>query len=239
MDTLSGGGSAGIKSIPELRRAFEHIQEKTEELISGGGAVSSDAISAFRGAWQAEFGKQITDESAKSYLEHMTSMRGPIGKKRTMRSRSRKQSGGMAPLDHQTTPGVYGVYGNFPAYVSSGFDVGVPRISQLEGWGRVDTTPQVPVDIGSNRVSGGGKQAGGKQASNKQTSSKQTSNKQAGGKTKKTKTRKLKVRKLSGGSKFIMATNPSTVIADGVSYWQGSSLPPSPSPLDVGPRLKL
>jgi hypothetical protein len=222
MDTLSGGGSAGIKSIPELRRAFEHIQEKTEELISGGSVISSDAIAAFRSAWQAQFGKQITEESAKSYLEHMTSMRGPIGKKRTMRSRSsrsssrnRKQSGGMAPLDHQTTPGVYGVYGNFPAYVSSGFDVGVPRISQLEGWGRIDTTPQVPLDIGSNKVSGGGK------AKPRQ------------------KTRKLKTRKVRGGGKFIMATNPSSVIADGVSYWQGSSLPPSPSSLDVGPRLKL
>lgn len=229
MDTLSGGGSAGIKSIPELRRAFEHIQEKTEELISGDGAISSDAISAFKSVWQAQFGKPITDESAKSYLEHMKNTRGPMQKKRTMRGRSRKQSGGMAPLDHQTTPGVYGVYGSFPAYVSGGFDVGVPRISQLEGLGRVDTTPAVPIGIGSNKVSGGGKQA----------SSKQASSKQASNKTKKTKTRKLKARKLSGGSKFIMATNPSTVIADGVSYWQGSSLPPSPSPLDVGPRLKL
>lgn len=215
-----GGSSSGILSIPALRKAFETIQGKAIDLASG--TIDNKAVKEFMGDWQQEFRKSISEESAKTYLEHIKAM--GLTKKRTLKTAStRKQRGGAAPLDHQTAPGVYGTYGNFPAYVASGFEVGVPRISQLEGWGRVDTTPLVSRDIGSgmiNPLNGGGKRA-----------------------AKKTTTRRLKPRrgnrKQKGGDRILLSTNPTTVIADGVSYWKGQSLPPSPSPLDHGPRLIL
>lgn len=217
-----GGSSSGILSIPTLRKAFGNIQNKAIELASG--PIHNDAVKEFMSDWQREFRKSITEESAKTYLEHIKAM--GLTKKRTLKApilnaTTRKQKGGAAPLDHQTTPGVYGVYGNFPAYIASGFDVGVPRISQLEGWGRVDTTPSVPRDIGSgmiNPLKGGAKRV-----------------------AKKTITRRLRPRrgnrKQKGGDRILLATNPTSVVADGVSYWKGQSLPPSPSPLDHGPRL--
>jgi hypothetical protein len=214
-----GGSSSGILSIPALRKAFENIQGKAIDLASG--SIDDKAVKEFMSDWQREFRKSISEESAKTYLEHIKAM--GLTKKRTLKTAStRKQRGGAAPLDYQTAPGVYGTYGNFPAYVASGFEVGVPRISQLEGWGRVDTTPLVSRDIGSgmiNPLNGGGKRV-----------------------AKKT-TRRLKPRrgnrKQKGGDRILLSTNPTTVVADGVSYWKGLSLPPSPSPLDHGPRLIL
>ena len=224
MEEYSGSGG-GIMSIPALRKAFENIQEKAIELSSK--SIDTGSIKEFTHIWAKEFGKPITDESAKTYLEHIKEM--GLSKKRTIKGATRKQRGGeqrggAAPLDHQTAPGIYGTYGNFLPYVAGGFEVGVPRISQLEGWGRVDTTPQVPRDIGEgalNPLKGGGKRGNGKR----------------------NKTRRLKPRsgnrRQKGGDRILLSTNPTTVVADGVSYWKGQSLPPSPSPLDHGPRLIL
>lgn len=217
MEEYSGSGGAGILSIPQLRKAFEHIQEKAIEYAQG--AIDKKSIDSFMSEWKRAFGKSITEESAKTYLEHIKEMK--LTKKRTLKASTRKQRGGAAPLDYQTAPGIYGTYGNFPAYVASGFEVGVPRISQLEGWGRVDTTPIVPRDIGSgmiNPLKGGGKRRS----------------------TGATKTRRLRPRRsrgMKGGDRILLSTNPTSVIADGVSYWRGQSLPPSPSPIDQGPRL--
>lgn len=220
MDTLSGGGG-GIKSIPQLRKAFEHMQEVAKELVQG--PIDKDTIRKFSQAWHAAFGKQIDADQAEAYLKNLKSM-GVSPKSRTAKRRMRGGAAplGAAPLDHQMGPGIYGVYGNFPAYVAGGFDVGVPRISQLEGWGRVDTTPQVPADIGSNRVSGGG---GGRASGASRKG--------------KSKTRKLRPKKVRGGSQWIMSTNPTSVVADGVAYWRGQGLPPSPSPLDQSSRLVI
>jgi hypothetical protein len=216
MEEYSGSGGAGIMSIPALRSAFKIMQAKAVELSSK--PIDEKAVKEYITTWQKEFGNAITPESAKAYLEHIKKL--GLSNKRTLKAATRKQRGGAAPIDHQTTPGVYGEYGKFPAYVASGFDIGVPRISQLEGWGRVDITPAVSRDIGSgmiNPLNGGGKR--------------------------RSKTRRLKPRrgasKQKGGDRILLSTNPSTVIADGVSYWKGQSLPPSPSPLDHGPRLVI
>lgn len=226
----SGGGS-GIMSIPQLRRAFEHVQATAHKLIGGSNKLSKEAVSEFVKAWSAEFGRPLSPAAAESYLEHLQSM-GPVSlsasksqtRKRTLKGGASPVAAAAAPLDYKTEPGVYGTYGNFPAYVSGGFEVGVPRISQLEGWGHIDTTPRVPETIGSN-------QAGGSRTS---SSEPQGRKKRAANKT-----RRLTAGRKKGGGQLILNTNPTSVFKDGVSYWHGQALPASPSPIDVGPRLVL
>jgi hypothetical protein len=53
-----------------------------------------------------------------------------------------------------TRQGVTGPYGNFPAYLSDGM-LPYPEDSVSAQCGKVDITPNVPVDIGSNKVGGG------------------------------------------------------------------------------------
>ncbi len=227
-EMTSGGASRSIMGIPQLRRAFEHVQDVAHKLIASKN-LSKESINEFIKVWHSEFGKPLTAESAKSYLEHLQSM-GPVSlsaKKSTTRKRTLKGGAApiavtAAPLDYKTEPGVYGTYGNFPAYISGGFEVGVPRISQLEGWGRVDTSPAIPADIGSN-------QAGGGSASASSNRKKRAPNK----------TRRLNAGRRRGGGQLILNTNPTSVIKDGISYWHGQSLPPSPVAVDVGPRLVL
>lgn len=83
-----------------------------------------------------------------------------MGKK----SGTRKQKGGAqltgAPLDYSTRPGIDGIYGVFPAYITSGFDFynDINKEAPLAGCGVENTTPKVPISIGSNLV----QQKGGK-----------------------------------------------------------------------------
>jgi hypothetical protein len=147
-------------SIPELRNAFEYIEEFADKC---GGDVK-----AFREEWKKVFYKELDKESAKAYLEHIKDQ----GKK----------TGGAAlagaPLDYTTRPGVYitaginnGSYAQVPQYVASGF--WNPEPARL-----LDPLPQqyrfpthVTSDIGSNLVKGGGcgcnlAQIGGKSSKN-------------------------------------------------------------------------
>jgi hypothetical protein len=70
----------------------------------------------------------------------------------------RKQKGGMAPLDSQTRPGIDGVHGSYPQYLTGGlgFMDTVNKEGMFQGCGKVDTTPVVPVSIGTNKFGGGG-----------------------------------------------------------------------------------
>jgi hypothetical protein len=223
------GGNRAIMGIPQLRRAFEHVQATAHKLIASK-KLSKESIDEFISVWHKEFGKPLTADSAKSYLEHLQSM-GPVSstatkantRKRTLKGGAAPIAATAAPLDYKTEPGVYGTYGNFPAYVSGGFEVGVPRISQLEGWGRIDTTPLVSAGIGSN-------QAGG----SINTTSVAPRKKRSANKT-----RRLNPGRRRGGGHLILPTNPPSVIGDAVSYWHGQTLPPSPAAVDVGPRLVL
>ena len=83
---------------------------------------------------------------------------------------TKKQRGGSAaalagaPLDYTTRQGVYGVYGNFPQYVSSGltFYNQINQDSLTAGCGVENITPKLPADMGSNEVQQGGKRRGKK-----------------------------------------------------------------------------
>ena len=99
--------SRKIMTIPQLRKAFETIEEKSNKIQS---------VSEFQEVWKSVFNKPIDSKAAEAYLQ----MKKQVSKRKTRRNKN-KQSGGVAPLDYTTGPGVTGPYGNFLPYISSGF----------------------------------------------------------------------------------------------------------------------
>lgn len=112
-----------IQTIPELRRAFEHIEKVGNDLCH---KAMSDAVPAFQEEWKKTFYRELEKKSAEAYLEHLKKSHkgGPRRKHKTRRLR-----GGMAPLDYQTRPGIYlapdqvppNSYAQVPKYIESGF----------------------------------------------------------------------------------------------------------------------
>jgi hypothetical protein len=113
-------------SIPQLRRAFEHMDKFRD-------------LETFRKEWKKTFGKDVSKSAAEDYLKFVSTSKG-------------KQSGGMAPLDYQVRPGAELPYGSFPEYVSGGFGfankMSIPEMCGKESW------PGVPAGMGSNLVGG-------------------------------------------------------------------------------------
>ncbi len=123
-------------TIPQLRHAFQHIRESVKK--------SNYNLEEFRREWKKTFHKDVSETAARDYLAFMKEHDG-----------KHPQSGGMAPLDYQLRPGVDGVYGQFPDYVSGGFGH-FNHDSFRMSCGVQDISPRVPADIGSNLVKSGG-----------------------------------------------------------------------------------
>jgi hypothetical protein len=200
---LTATGGATTMTIPQLRKAFERMEQ------FAGGAKSADEVQK---EWKKIFGgKGITKEQSRSYFNEY---------------KNKGQSGGTAPglytaagsIPGQATDGGYGVYGSYPKYLMSGFDVGVPRMSagDLCGKAAVASTP-LP-DTGSNLVTKGGARKG-----------KKTRKVGKGKKLRKT---------LRGGNRLPEATNPTTALQDAGTYFRGQQMGASPSAADpVSARL--
>jgi hypothetical protein len=145
----------GVMTIPQLRKAFDHIERFTGSLLKQT-KDAGERRKAFQKEWQKVFHRSVDDKSANAYLEFEE-------KKSGKKSGSRKQKGGAplsgAPLDYSTRPGIDGIYGVFPAYITSGFDFynDINKQAPVAGCGVENTTPKVPLSIGSNEVQKGGK----------------------------------------------------------------------------------
>lgn len=103
-------------TIPQLRKSFDHMESFTLSLLRR----ESDAKKqrkAFQHEWMKTFHRSVDDKAADAYL-HFES-------KKLKKGKTKKQRGGAAlggaPLDYSTRPGIYGVYGEFPEYISGGF----------------------------------------------------------------------------------------------------------------------
>ena len=118
---------SSMMTIPQLRKAFDHIEVYTAGLLSR----EKDAKKRrrdFQDEWMKVFHRSVDDKSADAYLQFEA-------KKNKKSNKTRKQKGGSqaatgqrggsalsgAPLDYSTRPGIYGVYGTFPEYISNGF----------------------------------------------------------------------------------------------------------------------
>ena len=133
-----------VMTIPQLRKAFETIEQKSSEIKS---------VREFQEVWKSVFHKSIDSKAAQSYLN--------MKKKRKIsktRKSKNKQSGGVAPLDYTVGPGVNGVHGNFLPYISSGFGFynSINNIAMDSDCGKQDITPTISSEMGSNKVTSGG-----------------------------------------------------------------------------------
>lgn len=162
----------GIASIPELRRAFEHIEEVVDRKLKQ--KVSKDEISKeLRQEWHGVFSKSLDKKSADAYVEERMTK-----KCRRVTRRGRSKGGAQAiagaPLDYMTRQGIYlapgqiptahghlplssgapSVYGSYVQYVDKGFWNPEPGQSYDPVPGQ-PAWPVVPAGMGSNLVKGG------------------------------------------------------------------------------------
>ena len=111
-----------VLTIPELRKAFDHMDKVVESLRKTAKHSFSDAVVSYREEWRKTFKRDLTPADAAAYLK----FRFGIKSTRSMTRRSKTRGGALslagAPLEYQTRPGVDGVYGNFPTYQTQGLD---------------------------------------------------------------------------------------------------------------------
>jgi len=107
-----------ILTIPQLRKAFDHMDSVVEDLQKTAKHSFSDAVSKYREEWRKTFKRDLSPADAAAYLKFRYGMKS--GKTRRSRTRGGAMAG--APLDYQLRAGVSGVYGNFPTYQTQGLD---------------------------------------------------------------------------------------------------------------------
>ncbi len=150
--------SSKALTIPQLRKSFDHIDSWVESHLSK--KALKDLVPAFQAEWKKTFHHDVNAKAAEAYL----AIKHRSGSKKTKKQRGGAAALAGAPLDYMTRQGVYGVYGNFPQYVSSGlsFYNQINQDSLTAACGTENITPKLPADMGSNEVQKGGKRGGKK-----------------------------------------------------------------------------
>jgi len=201
-----------IMTIPELRRAFEHIESFVEINCH---TPKDQLIKEFRQEWVKTFKKEVDEVSAKAYVEHI------LNQVKDKKPHQRRHAGGAmpltgAPIAYDTVrPGIYispgvneGSYAQVPAYVQSGFWNPEQSHSYDPVPGQTAYVTRTPAGLGDNTVMKGGsrkKQRGGDWLSDVGTAFKQ--------------------------ALFHIPTSPqppSGPIEHAQLAWRGERLPPSP-----------
>ena len=118
--------------------------------------INDSSVSEFQKVWKSIFHKVIDAQAARSYLQLQSKT-----KKKTKGTR-KSQKGGSAPVDYMLRPGLDGTHGVFLPYVSSGlsFYNNINNIAMDSDCGKVDITPQIAADMGSNKFYSGGASLG-------------------------------------------------------------------------------
>jgi len=110
---------AGILTIPQLRKAFDHMDKVVESLRKTAKHSFSDAVVIYREEWRKTFKRDLSPADAAAYLKFRFGMKQG---KATRRSRTRGGALAGAPLDYMMRAGTSGVYGQFPTYQTQGLD---------------------------------------------------------------------------------------------------------------------
>ena len=118
---------------PEIKSSFDTIEDATYRILREGGTVP-EQVKKFQKEWKAIFHRPVRADSAEAYLKIKQD-----SKKRS--NKTRKQKGGMAPLDYATRPGVSGSYGSFLDYQTMGATPTPPRIAMDADCGVKDISP--------------------------------------------------------------------------------------------------
>jgi hypothetical protein len=110
-----------ILSIPQLRKAFDHMDKVVSQLEKTAKHSFSDAVVKYREEWRKTFKRDLPPADAAAYLKFRYGLKS--GKTRRNKTRGGSMAGvSGAPLDYQLRAGVSGVYGNFPTYQTQGLD---------------------------------------------------------------------------------------------------------------------
>jgi hypothetical protein len=150
---------SSVLTIPELRKAFEHVETFVELHCKKPKAV---LVKLFKEEWKKTFKKQIDTKEAEAYIEN--ELQAIHHKK----PHQRKHSGGAmalqgAPILSETRPGLYispgvnqGSYAQVPAYVDKGF--WNPEIGRQYDPvpGQTHYPDATPYGMGSNKALVGG-----------------------------------------------------------------------------------
>lgn len=213
----------GIMTIPALRKAFEHIETATQDLVSHSSLSTAQKVEHFQKLWKKTFYRDIDKKAAEAYLQVMVKSGKKKSKTRRFRGGSQPLAG--APLDYTTRPGIYGAYGVFPAYVDSGFRFynDINNDSLTLQCGKENITPKIPADMGSNKVS----QSGGSKRRRRSTQRKSRKGRKSSKKT------------MKGGAAVTLnplpLSTPTTLINDMQSAWNAQKLPASPAAATATP----
>jgi hypothetical protein len=143
-------------SIPQLRHAFDHIDTWVESHLARHTGPVKDLVPDFQKEWKKTFKRDVDAKSAEAYLQ----LKKSHPPRMTRKHKKKFQHGGAqlagAPLDYMTRQGVYGVYGHFPTYVSSGLSAynQFNNDSIVADCPKPSFTEKIPAGMGSNQVGG-------------------------------------------------------------------------------------
>ena len=137
------------ESIPSIKNSFDVLEKEVEEIIRDT-QDTKQRVRKFQQVWRKIFGRPVEGIAAEAYLQ--------VKMKTTTRRKSQKGGSALAgaPLDYQTRPGIDGVHGSFPQYVSSGlgFYDTINQDQLNKGVGLSAFEPAVPASMGSNQAGG-------------------------------------------------------------------------------------
>jgi hypothetical protein len=218
-----------VQTIPELRRAFEHIEQVGQRLCH---LPEGKAVAEFQKEWRKTFYRDLSKQAAEAYLNHVKKeVKISHPKRKTRRLRGGAAIEG-APLDYTLRPGINLVDGGVnqnsyaltPKYVDSGFWNPEPAISYDPVPGQTRYVTHVPAGMGTNAFPKAFGMKGGSKKKSKKAN------------------RKLRGGALSFGQALSGATidqafmrpfgmnSPSNPLQDFTSIWRGQSAGQSPDP---------
>lgn len=136
---------------PSLKHSFDVLEHEVAKILKAGHDPKK-RIREFQAVWRKIFGRPVEAVAAEAYLQ--------VKMKPNTPGRTRRQKGGSplagAPLDFQTRPGVDGVHGSFPPYLTSGLSfyntINQDQLNKGVGLGAFE--PAVPASLGSNQAGG-------------------------------------------------------------------------------------
>ena len=139
-------------TLPVLKQSFDEIEHEASIILK---EIDNpkERVRKFQQVWRRVFGGPVEAVAAEAYLEVK-------GKSRNKNTRKRQKGGAApiagAPIDFQTRPGIDGVHGSYPQYLTSGlsFYNTINQDQLNKGVGLSAFNPAVPNDMGSNQVGG-------------------------------------------------------------------------------------
>jgi len=146
---------AGATTVEGLHASFDRIDSKVADMISRG-KTDSDLACCIKKEWSEQFHMGLSMPAVKGMVQHYRSMHKGSPKGR----RTRKQVGGMAPLDWTMGQGNFDkTYGEFPAPISglswAAFDQG--RFAESNRGRYADSTGGHSVQMGGGAQTGSSK----------------------------------------------------------------------------------